>query len=197
MTSHSSAEVVIVTGLPRSGTSLVMRMLETAGFPLVTDQQRLADSDNPHGYFEHERIKSLSRDSTWLASLRGQAVKIVIPLVRCVPRELSAAVIHLERPLEEIFASQRRMLAHRGKSPAASDEFLTPVYLRLLRETEEFLLSSGFRLLRLPYHDLVQNPAATTRRLAEFLHLPEAAESMQSCIDPALHRNRQSAQGPS
>ncbi|HNY87520.1 MAG TPA: hypothetical protein PKN23_13545, partial [Candidatus Hydrogenedentes bacterium] len=113
-------EIVVVSGLPRSGTSMMMRMLAAGGMPLFTDGVRAADSDNPLGYFEHEAVKRLREDASWVPGAAGKAVKVVSALLPALPEGFQYRVILMRRPLEEVLASQRRMFGRRG-APAADD----------------------------------------------------------------------------
>jgi hypothetical protein len=112
--------VVVVSGLPRSGTSLMMQMLEAGGITVLTDGIREPDEDNPRGYYEFERVKALPKgDYEWLESARGKAVKVVSALLEYLPPEYNYKVIFMHRRMEEILASQRKMLIRRGKNPEA------------------------------------------------------------------------------
>ena len=114
-------EIVIVTGLPRSGTSLVMQMLAAGGAGLLTDGARAADRNNPLGYFEYEPVKRTGRDTTWLAEAKGKAVKVVAPLVAWLPDGLRYRAIFIERDLDEVLASQAEMLRNLNAGEAVSD----------------------------------------------------------------------------
>ena len=107
--------VTVVSGLPRSGTSMMMKMLDQAGLELVTDRLRQADEDNPKGYFEYEPVKQLARsaDRTWLDDARGKGVKIISTLLRELPAHYNYKVVFMRRDLSEILASQAKMLARR------------------------------------------------------------------------------------
>ena len=108
--------VIVISGLPRSGTSMMMQMLYAAGLPVITDQLRTADEDNPKGYFEIERIKGLyqENDKSWLVDYKGKAVKIISFLLLHLPAKINYKVIFMERDLDEILASQKKMLQNRG-----------------------------------------------------------------------------------
>ena len=182
---------VVVTGLPRSGTSLVMRMLEAAGIPPLTDGVRVPDEDNPGGYFETEEARLPGAAGLLLARASGRCVKITIPQINRVPAETVARVIHVKRDPGEVIVSQAKMLARRGRQPAASAEVLRPAFQRLLMETEAFLAAArGLEVLTLEYRELVEKPVESAVALAAFLLKPSAAEAMAGCVDPTLYRNR-------
>src|SRR5262249_30630691 len=103
-------DIIIVSGLPRSGTSLMMQMLDGGGVPVLTDNIRAADTDNPRGYYEFEPVKATKRDATWLPAARGKAVKMVSQLLYHLPPGETYRVLFLERDLEEVLASQEKML---------------------------------------------------------------------------------------
>ena len=109
--------IVVVSGLPRSGTSMMMQMLEAGGMEVMTDGLRAADEDNLKGYFEYETVKALHTDRNWLPEARGKAVKIISELLKYLPETQTYRIIFLRRALEEVLASQDRMLVRRGVQP--------------------------------------------------------------------------------
>ncbi|HVU37504.1 MAG TPA: alkaline phosphatase family protein, partial [Opitutales bacterium] len=185
--------ITVVSGLPRSGTSLVMQMLEAGGFPLCVDGQRAADAANPRGYYEHEKVKSLARDSAWLGEVCGKAIKIVAPLLPYLPRDHFYRVIFVDRDLEEVLASQAAMLKAQGR--ASGDETALRRAYRQQSATVLGLLARHPRLTHLVvrHRDLLAEPAAAAARINAFLDgtLDEAA--MARVVDPALHRQRRSS----
>ncbi len=113
--------ITIVTGLPRSGTSLMMKMLEVGGIPPLTDRARVADEDNPKGYYEFERVKKLPQDTSWLPEAEGKAVKMVSMLLYDLPKDRAYKIIFMRRQMEEILASQKKMLLRRNKDMIVND----------------------------------------------------------------------------
>src|SRR5438445_11951713 len=111
--------ITIVSGLPRSGTSLMMQMLTAGGMPVLTDGERQADTDNPRGYFEWERIKLLPQQPECIAEAEGKAVKVISQLLFALPDGRDYRVIFLQRPLPEVVASQAEMIRRRGTTGAA------------------------------------------------------------------------------
>src|SRR4029453_10246400 len=154
--------IVIVSGLPRSGTSMAMKMLEGGGVPILADGIRTADISNPKGYYEFERVKELDKggDLAWLAEARGKAVKIISFLLTWLPETYDYRVIFMQRDLREVLASQNAMLAHRGEAPgAADDEQMLRRYEDHLKKVARFMANrSCFSTLRVDYRDVVQNP---------------------------------------
>ena len=126
--------VTVVSGLPRSGTSMMMRMLEAGGMEPVTDDLRTADEDNPKGYYEFERVKDLERDQAWLEDARGRFVKVISMLLRHLPSGHRYKIIFMRRKMEEILASQRQMLVRRGEWPdRVSDARMAEMFAKHLR----------------------------------------------------------------
>ena len=184
-----AAPLVIVTGLPRSGTSLVMSLLAAGGHPILTDQLRTPDPDNPRGYFEFEPVKSLMRDNTWLHAHAGQAIKIISPLLPFIPPDLPLDVIWIQRHLPEVLASQSAMLARAGKPQTAKPALLATAFQKQTLATEAFLTRRPLtRVLALQHHELLQSPALQISRLLEFLPSLQNHGAMLQTIDPALHR---------
>ena len=182
--------ITIVTGLPRSGTSLLMQMLAAGGFELLTDGTRAADEDNPRGYFEVEAVKSLRDDNSILNDADGKAVKVILPLlVHLLPDKLYHVLL-IERDLDEIFASQRTMIQRHGGA-AHDPQTLRPAYERLLKQGRQMLDATPIaRTLRLSHRWLMENPGKGAGRIAAFLGSPLNCEAMAAEIEPALHRQR-------
>ena len=121
-------EIVIVSGLPRSGTSLMMQMLDRGGLAVVTDHVRSPDTDNPRGYYELEQVKRIKEDVSWLPATRGKAFKMVSQLLYELPANESYRVIFMERDLDEMILSQEKMLARLGKPAAPSQRYQTALH---------------------------------------------------------------------
>ncbi|MGE0815310.1 MAG: sulfotransferase family protein [Vicinamibacterales bacterium] len=185
--------IVIVSGLPRSGTSMMMTMLAAGGVPLVVDGVREADPSNPKGYFEYEPVKDLDKrgaDLGWLRGARGRAVKIISFLLTWLPEDFSYDVILMQRDLDEVLASQAEMLSRRGEAPGEA-EAARATFEGHLAQLDRFLASRPcFRTLRVPYRDAVAAPAATAARVAAFLGRRLDTAAMAAAVDPALYRNR-------
>jgi tetratricopeptide (TPR) repeat protein len=188
--------VVVVTGLPRSGTSMLMQMLAAGGMPILADELRAADEDNPRGYFEFEAVRNLLKDSNCLREARGKAVKIVAPLVSALPPGLPCRVILIERDPGEVIDSQERMLARRNHAPAAVPErrrMLMEEFARTVARVKAMLARRPVtQLLVIGHRDAISDPAGTAARMNRFLGARLDAEKMAVVVDPALHRQRRS-----
>ena len=185
--------IVVVSGLPRSGTSMAMKMLQAGGLPLVTDGQRQADEDNPKGYLEYEPVKNLARDpdKSWLAAARGQGVKIISTLLRELPADYNYRVVFMRRDLREILASQAKMLERRQEASDVTDERMMEIFESDLWRAG-YLLKNGpqFRVLPLHYTEVLAQPLEQARRLAEFVGGGLDVDQMAAVADPELYRNR-------
>jgi hypothetical protein len=187
--------IVVVSGLPRSGTSMMMKMLEAGGVPVMTDGERVADVDNPKGYFEYERIKDLEKetDKSYLRAGRGQAVKVISFLIRFLPDDNDYRVIFMRRDLDEVLDSQDKMIERLGTADAAAErEAMKEAYRNDIVRTRLWCRKHpNFELLEVQYAATVHEPAATARLVNEFLggRLDEAA--MRAAVDASLYRNRQ------
>jgi tetratricopeptide (TPR) repeat protein len=187
------AAVLVVTGLPRSGTSLMMQMLAAAGVPVLVDEQRLPDEDNPRGYLEFEPVKHLLRDSRWLWDARGKAVKIVAPLLVALPAGLACRVILCERDLDEVLDSQERMLRNRGEVTTTPERrrVLREEYTRTIERVKAMLAARAeTAVLAVGYRETVADPAGAAERVAEFLGGDVDVERMAEVVDAGLWRNR-------
>jgi hypothetical protein len=184
--------ITIVSGLPRSGTSLMMQMLAAGGVSPLTDDLRVPDDSNPRGYFEFEPVKRLRADQSWLDQARGRAIKIIHLLVRELPVDgrFKYRVILMKRPMEEILASQKVMLERQGKM-SADNAVLAKVYQSQLSQLEQWLgTQPHFAALSVSYHDLVENPRAAAEKIDIFLDGGLSVEAMANAVDPMLHRQR-------
>ena len=188
-------EAVIVSGLPRSGTSMTMQMLAAGGLELLSDGKRSPDASNPRGYQEFEPVKSLGRAPAthWIERTRGKAVKIVAPLLAHLPQDRPYRIVFLERPLREILASQASMLEQSGKvSSARSQRQLAAAYLQHINRLRAILQrpEAQVQLLSIPYHQAIADPRAMAARLNRFLGGGLDEEAMAAAISPELHRQR-------
>jgi predicted AlkP superfamily phosphohydrolase/phosphomutase/tetratricopeptide (TPR) repeat protein len=183
-------EFLIVSGLPRSGTSLMMQMLAAAGVPVLTDGQRAADPDNPEGYYEWERIKQVGRRPEVLREAAGKALKVIAPLLSQLPALHRYKVLYMDRPIAEVVESQHRMLVNRGyggSDPETMFRLLTGFREATLRLLDR---AKHFDALVVDYPDLVRNPAPWLDRIARFVGNVEPA-ALGRAIRPDLHRNRE------
>lgn len=184
--------IVVVSGLPRSGTSLMMKMLAAGGLPPLTDNIRSADEDNPKGYYEFERVKKLKEDRDWLPDAKGKAVKVISALLMQLPAGYEYRVIFMRRNMSEILASQRQMLIRRGEpADAISDADMAALFDKHLRQVESWLAAQpNMRALGVNYNDLVAAPLAGAERVNAFLGGWLDVAKMAGAVDPSLHRQR-------
>ena len=190
MPAYSS--IIVVSGLPRSGTSMMMRMIQAAGVPALTDHVRGADADNPNGYLEYEPVKRTAQDPSWVPLARGKVVKMVHLLLRDLPASERYSVVLMHRDLDEVLASQRKMLDRAGKSGAAlPPETLRKVFASQMQDITRWLAAQpNFRVLEMHYNRVLADPAPESARLAAFLDLPDRAAAMAAAIEPSLYCNR-------
>ena len=186
--------IVVVSGLPRSGTSMAMKMLEAGGMPILADGIRTADVSNPKGYYEFEPVKELDKggDVAWLATARGKAVKIISFLLTWLPENYDYRVIFMERDLREVLASQNAMLADRGQAADSADDVqMRRVYEDHLQKIARFMANrSSFSTLTVAYRDVVEHPREAAVRIDGFLGGTLDVHRMAAIADPALYRNR-------
>jgi hypothetical protein len=185
--------IVVVSGLPRSGTSMLMKMLDAGGLAVVTDGQRTADADNPKGYYEEERIKRLAQDSdrTWLAGSKGKAIKVISYLLKSLPAQFNYRVIFVRRDVGEVLASQSKMLARRGEKDDVPVEKMRVLLEKEVARSLQLLASEPqFETLEVEYSAILAHPAEEARRIAGFVGGGLDAEAMAAAVDPELYRNR-------
>ncbi len=187
------APVTIVSGLPRSGTSLMMQMLVAGGIPPLLDATRPADESNPRGYLEFDPVKRLRTDRSWLSQARGRCLKVIHLLLPELPDTEIYRVIFMRRPVAEVIASQRTMLRREGRSGAAiSDEQLGRLFTGQLDQVDQWLARQAhFSVLNVAYHDVVTAPDDTAGNVHRFLGGKELnVHAMTAAVDPALWRQR-------
>ncbi len=187
--------IVVVSGLPRSGTSMVMKMLEAGGLAVLTDGLRTADEDNPKGYYEVERVKGLAKetDKGWLTEARGKGIKVISFLLKSLPPGFNYRVVFIRRDLEEVLASQRKMLARRGEAEETPPERMRALFEDdLWRARFQLKQRPEFETIELDYSAVLARPMEEARRVAAFLGHGLDAEAMAAAVDPQLYRNRAS-----
>lgn len=184
--------ITLVSGLPRSGTSMMMKMLEAGGLSVVTDGIRTADEDNPEGYYELERVKKLESDQSWLPEARGKVVKLISALLKHLPETERFKVVFMRRKMDEILASQKQMLVRRGKpTDVTPDQQLATFFERHLRQVGEWMATRpNVEVLYVSYNDLVQDPAPHAERVAAFLDCGLDAAKMTTVVSDRLYRQR-------
>jgi hypothetical protein len=196
----SENQIIVVSGLPRSGTSVMMQMLEAADVPILCDEARKPDPSNPNGYYELEAVKASARDASWIDRAPGHAVKVIHALIPALPRDRSYRVILMLRNLQEVIASQAQMLAETGQAagelPPAR---LAEIFAQQLDETRGTLEREPcFAWLEVQHADLLDDAGKVASRVSRFLNLPDSAttpdtarcEAMSAVVDPNLYRAR-------
>jgi broad-specificity NMP kinase len=184
--------ITVVSGLPRSGTSMMMSMLKAGGVEVLTDNQREADEDNLHGYLEYEQVKQLDRDASWLGEAEGKAVKIISMLLRHLPPDHEYRIIFIHRDISEVLASQRKMMERRGEQPdKVPDDTMAALYGRHLSEVREWLSKQpNMRTLHVDYNETLRDPEPTADQVNEFLGGNLNKRAMVEVVSPELYRQR-------
>lgn len=184
--------VIIVSGLPRSGTSMMMRMLAEGGLPVITDELRRPDEDNPNGYFELEVVRQLREgDSTWLRGANGKGIKVISSLLEFLPQTYQYKIIFMERDTREMLASQKKMLEHRGEQARISDEEMEQQFHYHLAAIKPWLVRQpNMDVLYVKYNVLLAEPERFCDQIAGFLELPLDQRRMLTVPNTQLYRNR-------
>jgi len=184
--------LTIVSGIPRSGTSMMMSMLAGGGMEIVSDQKREPDPDNPEGYYEDQRVKRLKQNAAWLETCKDKAIKIVSPLLKSVPDNLQCKIIFMQRDLAEILASQKKMLARRGQSEGAlSDEQMAEKFQLHLKRVDNWLSSrKNWDVIEIRYREVIENPYGEARRVNSFLRNRFDIEKMALKVNKRLYRHQ-------
>lgn len=184
--------IIVVSGLPRSGTSLLMQMLEAAEVPLLTDQIRKADSNNPRGYYEYEPVKNLMTDNSWLHHAEGKAVKVIVQLLPYLPDHLPFSVILLRRKMAEILKSQEVMLAQLNQPFSFDATMLASVFERQIEAAIDNLTRRPLtRWTEVGYDQLIKDKSNEVSKIIEFLEIePKFQTQMLAQIEPKLHRSK-------
>ena len=189
--------IVVVSGLPRSGTSMMMKMLTAAGLEIVTDNIRVADEDNPKGYFEFEKVKELDKDGdkSWLVEHKGRVLKVISFLLKDLPDDYYYKVIFMRRDLDEVIASQNKMLVRRGEeAKGTQDDRMIQLYRGHLRKVDVMMEHRpNFERLDVSHRDVIDQPQEQAERIAGFLGLRADPGDLAAAVDRKLYRNRRRA----
>jgi hypothetical protein len=165
----------------------------------MTDGIRKSDEDNPRGYYEVEQVKSLKKqqDKTWLASAQGKVIKVISSLLKDLPPDYRYDVIFMNRNIDEVIASQNKMIARRGEASESGDEQVHQLYQQHLQSIKAWIRKQpNFRLLEVSYNEVMQSPDAQAERVKSFLGLPLDVAKMSGAIDEQLYRNRTGQRQP-
>ncbi|MFX1590656.1 MAG: sulfotransferase [Promethearchaeota archaeon] len=181
-----------MSGLPRSGTSMMMRMLEAGGVNIVVDNIRSADDDNPKGYYEDERVKKLKENNSWLDELKDKAVKIISLLLYHLPMTNEYKIIFMLRDMKELLISQKKMLERQSRgTDDLDDEKLSKKFKDHLEKIRKWLeRQRHIECLYVDYHDVIQHPVENAERVKHFLNKDLNIALMAQAVDEKLYRNR-------
>ncbi|MFH0902874.1 MAG: sulfotransferase domain-containing protein [Pseudomonadota bacterium] len=184
-------QIVVVSGLPRSGTSMLMRMLRAGGLAIMTDGIRAADDDNPLGYFELETVKRTKRDATWLDTAAGKAVKVVSTLLPDLPSKYCYRIVFVRRDLDEVLASQRAMLARRGEVDADDESSIRRAFVAHVADIEDWLRAQpNVETLFVSFQQTIEAPRRAAERINRFLGGGLSIDRMAESVEPGLYRQR-------
>jgi hypothetical protein len=185
--------IVVVSGLPRSGTSMLMKMLEAGGLEVIQDGIRTADDDNPKGYYEHERVKDLAQeaDKSWLSDARGKTIKVISHLLKQLPADNNYHVVFIRREMSEVLASQGKMLDRRGEEDSTDDAQMSELFEADIWRAR-YLLNNAphFEFVELHYADILKDAHAAAQQIQALLGRELDTEKMASVVDHQLYRNR-------
>ena len=162
--------IMIVSGLPRSGTSMAMQMIEAGGLAALTDKIRTPDSDNPRGYYEFEPAKKTKEDPSWLADAPGKVVKMVYRLLYDLPQDREYRVVFVRREMDEILRSQEVMLKRLGEGAGPPPEQMAALFEAQIAEFQQWLpAQTGIAILYVHYKDVIADARRQAERIDEFL----------------------------
>jgi len=186
--------IIVVSGLPRSGTSMMMKMLAAGGMDIITDQHRRADDDNPNGYFEFESVKQMTNgDTAWLEAAQGRAVKVISALLEHLPSKYHYKIIFMERLLPEVLVSQKKMLDNRKEEARLTDEAMQAQFKAHLAAVKFWLARQpNLEVLYVDYNRMMVSPEHDCQRVANFISFPLDIRQMVAVPDEGLYRNRAS-----
>ena len=180
MTNSDPNKIILVSGLPRSGTSMMMRMLEAGGIPLLTDQKRAPDADNPHGYYELHAVKRSKQDCNWVAQAPGKAVKVISFYLPDLPQDHPYDILFMRRPLDKILASQKTMLKRQGKP---DDPRIAPLFQKHLDHITHWLTQQPHMNTHyIEYEEVLAAPDKTANEIAEFLNIDLDTTPMTNAV---------------
>jgi len=187
--------ITIVSGLPRSGTSMMMQAIEAGGIPVLCDHIRAEDDDNPRGYYEFEPVKKTKADPSWVPGARGMVVKVIYSLLYDLPLDYQYRVVFMERSMTEVLASQKKMLERRVQAGGGVPEDKMAALFRAQLVKFEYWINNqkNFLMLRVGYADMIADPETAVGRVNEFLGGSLDRDAMIKAVDPELYRNRRSS----
>jgi hypothetical protein len=182
--------ITLITGIPRSGTSLMMQLFNAANASIATDSIRGVDENNPKGYYELEAVKGIVKNNVFLKEQDGKTIKIVAPLVTFIDLALEYRVVFMLRDLDEVVQSQEKMV---GKDQQDQKEKFKSMYALHIEKSRQFLLAHQIPFMEMQHRELLQNPDASLKRLIDFFSWETPIQELKSVIDHSLYRNRKDA----
>ena len=183
--------ITIVSGLPRSGTSLMMQMLAAGGLRILSDEERKPDIDNPRGYCEWQAAKLLPKQPKRIDEAEGRAVKVISELLFSLPRGRDYKLIFMERPLPEVLTSQDKMLKRSGSTELVDHALLTQAFREHMEQVVSWLqLRKEIPVCRMGFRRLLGDPSGCAQTICDFLELNLNVEAMARAVDTSLYRNR-------
>jgi hypothetical protein len=187
-------DIIIVSGLPRSGTSMMMKMLDAASIPIMTDGEREADIDNPKGYFEYERVKDLENDTdkSYIGEARGKVIKVISFLIKELPDDYSYRIIFMRRDIDEVIASQNKMIYRLGtEDTSATDAEVKKLYQRHLVQVKNLVdKKKNIEMIDVSHRRAINDPQGVAEQVNEFLGGELDVQTMAAVVDKKLYRNR-------
>jgi len=181
------SEIIVITGLPRSGTSLMMQIIDKTEIPVLSDGKRNKDISNPEGYFELEAVKGIVVNNSFLNDAIGKAIKIVTPLPIYLDLKHKYKVIFMRREMDEILKSQEKMLQ---KDQLSEREKFKTIYEFHLKKTYRFLIENKIPFVDINYNELMKNPEEEIKKLISFCNITSEIEKLAQVVKPELYRNR-------
>ena len=182
--------IIVVTGLPRSGTSLMMQILQSMGIEIFTDNKRLPNESNPKGYFEHELVKMIEYDTSWVKEVEGKAIKIVSPLLAYLPNNHSYKIIFMDRVLDEIVQSQEKMLSvNNVPNPQIKPGVIKQIFIKDLKQAWSSIRElSHSESLEISHSKLLKKPDSELKKIKRFLNINVDLKNAINVIDEKLYR---------
>jgi len=176
--------IIIVSGLPRSGTSMMMQILQAGGIDLVVDKKRPADLHNPYGYFEFEKVKNLEQDNSWITDCHGKAIKILFHLLQFLPEEISYKILFMMRDLDDVINSQNKMLQSYNSNLQNNDK-IRSIFENEIIQTKQWLKNQrNMDGLFVNYDEVIENRVKSILRISDFLDRKLNRQKMISVINP-------------
>jgi hypothetical protein len=182
----------IVSGLERSGTSMLMQILKAGGIPISFDKSRKPDVNNPKGYFELEGGKIINKLMGGVFPLKlylGEFIKITAYGLKYLPKG-NYKIIYSERNIEEILDSMEKMT---GEIDSDRSQ-IKDSFQKLNNMIKKKIISrDDAEILFLNYNEIMKNPKKNINKIGGFLKIKDLdVEEMMRVIDIGLYRNRRS-----